>query len=284
MANIKHNKFRNSGIIFELLTLQITSDIISGKDSPAVNILKEHFTNSELSKEYKLYKILSSSNVLSESKANMLVETTVNLHKKLNKSLLRKQHYNLIKEIKSNYDIDNFFKAKINNYKIYAAAYTLFESSNSTNFINPEILIKNKVSLLEHLTKKSTNEETKDKIMEEYLNSDKGTRFLIYRTLIEKFNSKYSNLSVNQKEILREYINNITNTNNLKEYINNKFVDFKKELKKLFETVSDKTTVIKLNEVIKIIRPISKIENVKDDDVLNLLQYSYLIEELKKAK
>lgn len=284
MANIKHSKFRNSGILFDLLVRQITSDTISGKTSPALDILREYFTNTELAKEYKLYNVLATSNTANESKANMLIETTVGLHKRLNKSSLKKQRYNLIKEIKNNYDLEDFFKAKINNYKAYAAAYTIFESASSNDFTNPEILVKNKVVLLEHITKQTADETVKDKLMEEYLNSDKGTRFLIYKIMINKFNSKYSNLSIVQKDILREYINNISNTNNLKEYINEKFVFFKKELKGLLKEVEDKTVVIKLAEVIKLIKPIEKTDSVKDEDVLNLLHYSQLITELKETK
>jgi hypothetical protein len=281
MANIKHSKFRNSGIIFDLLVRQITSDTITGKNSPALDILKEYFTNNELAKEYKLYNILTSSKVLNESKANMLIETTVNLYKKLNKTELKKQRYNLIKEIKGSYNLEDFCKAKIPNYKLYAAAFTLFESTSSKTFLNPEILVKNKVSLLEHITKQPAAEDTKDRLMEEYLSSDKGTRFLTYTILVNKFNSRYSNLDNTQKEILREYINNISNTNNLKEYINIKFDSFKKELKPLIQRVDDEVTKIKLMEVLKLIKPIEKNETVKDDDVLNLLQYSQLINELK---
>lgn len=284
MATVKHSKFRNSGILFELLVRQITSDTISGRDCPAIKILKEYFTqNSELAKEHKLYSALVSSNTPIDSKANMLIETTIGVYKRLNKSTLRKQHYNLIREIKSKYNIEDFFKAKINNYKIYAAAYTLFESSASDDFINPNILIKNKVVLLEHITKKETADDVKDELMEDYIKSDKGTRFLVYKILIEKFNKKYSTLSSPQKDILKEYINNISTTSNLKEYINGKFENIKKELKPLVKTVKDKTVLIKLMEVINLIKPIGKNEIVKDEDVVNLLQYTSLLEELKQT-
>ncbi len=284
MGKIKHSKYQNSAILFELLLRQLTSDVMVGKDSPAVGIIKSYFTNSELSKEHKLYTSIINNGILSESKANILIETAVNIYKKLNKSLLRRQRYNLIKEIKNHYDLENFFKAKINNYKTYAAICTLFELASSSNFVEPDYIVKNKVVILEHLTKQNTNEETKDKLIEEYMSSDKGTRFLTYKILIEKFNKKYSNLDEDQKEILREYINNVSNTNNLKEYINTKFVSIKKELKGLVKNIEDKTTLIKLVEVYNIIKPLEKNDTVKDDDVLNLLQYSQLITELKSFK
>lgn len=276
-----HSKYRNSGIIFDLLVRQITADTLGKKSSPALNILKEYYTNSELAKEYKLYNILVSSNI-NESRANVLIETTSNLYNKLNKTALRKQKYSLIKEIKQHYNLEDFFKAKINNYKVYAAIYNLFESLN--NFISPELVIQNKVVILEHLIKKPADDQTKSKLMEEYMSTDKGMRFLTYKILVEKFNEKYSNLDKSQKEILREYINNITNTVLLKEYINVKFVEIQKELKQLSKKVTDKATLVRLNEVINIIRPIGKNENAKDEDVLNLLHYSELIKELKELK
>jgi len=283
MANnkIKHSKYRNSGILFELLVRQITSDTLVGKESPAVNILKEYFSNSELANEYKLYNTLISSKINNESKASILLEAACDSYKKLNKTALRKQKYNLIKEIRQHYNLENFFKAKINNYKVYAATFVLFESYNSKDFVSPDTVVKNKVVILEHLTHKPADEDTKDAIMEKYIQSDKGTRFLTYKMLVEKFNKKYNNLNSLQKDILREYINNITNTNNLKEFINERFTVIKKELKQQIKTVDNKVTMIKLAEVIKLISPIEKNENVKDDDVLNLLQYSQLTEELK---
>lgn len=160
----------------------------------------------------------------------------------------------------------------------------LFESVSTKEFTYPDVLIKNKISLLEHITKQTANEDVKDKLMEEYLGSDKGTRFLIYKMLVNKFNSKYSELAPVQKDILREYINNISNTNLLKEYINVKFEEFKKDLKQEIKKVDDKTTAIKLVEVLKLIKPIEKTENVQDEDVLNLLNYSQLIHELKGTK
>ena len=281
---INHSKYKNSGILFELLTRQITADILAGKKSPAVNILKTHFSNSELGKEYKLYTVLLTSNVLNESKANFLIETTIDLYKRLNKTSLRKQRYNLIKEIKQHYNLEEFFKYKINNYKSYAAAFTLFESSTSNTFINPEDLVKNKVTLLEHLTKKDTKEDTKNQLLESYSESDKGMRYLTYKILVEKFNEKYKELDNVQKDILKEYINNNNNPVLLKEYINSKLVDVKKQLKELYKGIQDKTISIKLIEVINLIKPLDKNSHVKDDDVLNLMNYSELIKELKSVK
>lgn len=285
MNNIKHNKFKNSGILFELLIRQITSDTLSGKDSSALNIVKKYFSKTELAKEHKLYQTLINSKELNESKAGLLIDSVLDISKKLNRSNLRKEKYNLIKEIKDNYNIEDFFKAKILNYKQYAAVYNLIEYSNSVNFNNPEQVIDNKITLLEHITRKEVKEETKDKLFEEYINLDKGTRILAYKLLLEKFNEKYENLSSNQKIILKEYINSISNTVKLRDFINLQYMAVKKELTKLNEEkVFDPTTKIKINEVISLINPLDKNQNVKDEDILTLLQYVQLSNELKELR
>ena len=189
---IKHSKFKNTGILFELLVRQIASDTISNKDSAAVGLVRKYFGKSELAKEYKLYQTLVSPKSLSEAKAETFINATLDASLRLNKTALRKEKYNLIKEIRETYDIEEFFKAKINNYSQYAAVYNLIEVHNSLEFTDPQQIIDNKVTLLEHITRKEVNkEEVKDRVMEEYLSMDKGTRILVYKTLLERFNSKY---------------------------------------------------------------------------------------------
>jgi hypothetical protein len=282
---IKHSKFKNTGILFELLVRQVASDTVSGKDSAAVGLIKNYFSKTELNKEYKLYQTLVNSSVVTESKAESLINATIELSSRLNRSTLRKEKYNLIKEIREKYDIDEFFKAKINNYAQYAAAYSLIEAHNITEFIEPSDIINNKVTLLEHISRKSIDkEQVKDRVMEEYSGMDKGTRILAYRMLLEKFNEKYSELSTAQKTILKEYINNISNTTKLREFVNENINKLVMDLNKLIPTVSDKTIQIKLSEVITFLKPIEKKQTVKDDNIISLLQYHQLVNEIKSAK
>ena len=282
---IKHSKFKNTGILFELLVRQVASDTVSGKDSAAVGLIKQYFSKTELNKEYKLYQAIINSPSLKESRAESLINATLDLSSRLNRSTLRKEKYNLIKEIREQYNIDEFFKAKINNYTQYAAVYNLIESHNSTEFIEPSDVIDNKVTLLEHISRKEINkEEVKDRVLEEYAGMDKGTRILAYRMLLERFNEKYSNLSDSQRLVLKEYINNITNTTKLREFVNNSNKKLIKELNSLIPTVTDKTIQIKLTEVITFLKPIGKNQNVKDDNIISLLQYHQLVNEIKSIK
>ena len=193
---IKHNKFRNTGVLFELLVRQIASDTLANTDSKAVKIVKKFFHNSELAKEHKLYHTIVTAPRLSEGKAEVLVNTTIDCAKKLNKEQLLKEKYNLIKEIKKHYDLESFFKSKITNYNVLAAAYTLFESAMENKFVEPKQLVINKLTILEHITKKQLL-ETKETDVSIALNKeDNNIRLLAYRMLIEKFNNKYANLSL----------------------------------------------------------------------------------------
>jgi hypothetical protein len=282
---IKHSKFKNTGILFELLVRQVASDTVSGKDSAAINIIRKYFSKSELAKEHKLYQALVSSKALTEGKAESLINATLEISSRLNRSALRKEKYNIIKDIRESYDLEEFFKSKINNYSQYAAAFNLIEAHNSLEFVEPSQVIENKVNLLEHITRKEVNKDkVEDAVMEEYMSMDKGTRILVYKTLLERFNSKYSDMSNTQKSVLKEYINNISNTVKLREFVNNHFAAIKAELNKINKTVTDKTTQIKINEVVNILKPLDKNQNVKDDNIMALLQFHQLIAELKSVK
>jgi hypothetical protein len=278
---IKHNKFKNTGILFELLTRQITADIMSNKESAAVNIVKKYFSRGEIAKEYKLYQTLTKAVSLNEIKAESIINSTVKLSERINRTALRKEKYNLIKEIKENYDLEEFFKAKIHNYKAQASIYNLIEAQVSTDFVNPSFVIENKVTLLEFLTKQHIDKDkVENQLMEEYSSQDKATRALISKIMIEKFNQKYSELIPEQRDVLKVYINNISNTVSLREYVNKSFDSIKKSLDNLKGKVKDQRTQIKLNELSSIIKPLDKTESVKDEDILNLLQFHELLHEI----
>lgn len=284
MSKINHSKFKNTGIIFELLVRQIASDTVSGNDSPAVNIIKKYFSNTELAKEYKLYQAVINSKNLSEAKSETLLNSVLESSKKLSKTLLRRDKYNLIKEIKESYNIEDFFKAKISNYKEHAALYTLIETYSIKSFVDPTQTVESKITLLEFIGKKP-EENTQSEILQEFIQLDKGTRIVIYKSLVNKFNKKYSNLIPEQKQILSEYINNISNnTIKLKDFVNEMSLKVRGELKGMIRRIDDKSTQIKLNEVIELIQPLGKNDTVKDESILNLLQYYELADELKNVK
>ena len=202
---IKHSKYKNTGILFESLVRQITTDTLDGKDSPAKDILKKYFVKSELGREYKLYETLLKKTSLTEGKANVVVSTLIESSKTLNRGAIKRQKYNLISEIQKHYDINEFFNHKLSNYKVYAAFYTLLEIANAQEIIDPEQTINNKVTILEHLTAaKITEGKIRDEVMSEFEKTDKDVRLLTYKIILENFNEKYDTLHPKQKLILKE--------------------------------------------------------------------------------
>jgi hypothetical protein len=279
---IRHSKYKNTGILFELLVRQITTDTLDGKDSPAKDILKKYFVKTELGREYKLYETLLKKTTLTEVKANIIISTLVDSFKTLNKGILKRQKYNLINEIQKIYDLNTFFNHKLPSYKIYAAFYTLLEISSSQSLINPEQTILNKVTILEHLTAAQIKGNTKrDEVLEEIENSDKDIKFLTYKILLEKFNNKYDDLNTNQKYILKEYINSIDNTPRLREFYTSKINQFQLQLKNLNKKTSNPVTKIKINEIISVIKTPLPNAKITDNDLVDLLQYCDLINELE---
>ena len=280
---IKHSKYKNTGILFELLVRQITTDTLEGKDSPAKELLQKYFVKSELGREYKLYESLLKRTSLTEAKASITISTLIESSKTLNKGAIKRQKYNLINEIKSHYNLTHFFNHKLPNYKPFAAFYTLVELNTHTT-PNPEQLIQNKITILEHLTVASIKKnKVRDEVMEEVNKSDKDVKLLTYKILMEKFNGKYNNLALKQKLILKEYINAIDNAPRLKEFYIEKINEVKSELKELNKTTKNKITKIKISEVTSLIKVPSKNYKLQDKDLIDLLQYCDLVNELETA-
>lgn len=279
--NIKHSKYKNTGLLFELLVRQITSDTLSGKDSKAALILKKYFVKTELGKEYKLYETLSKYKNLTEGKADVVITTIIESSKNLNRGILKRLKYNLIQEIQKHYNLDEFFKTKLPNYKLHASLYTLVEVYNSDNLSTPDQIINNKITLIEHLTSKQIDKQkVEDSIMEEFKSYDKDLRILTYKVMLEKFNGKYDALNLNQKSVLREFITSVDSTPKLKDFYNTKINDIKSSLSLLTKQIENKATRIKLQEINNIINPLGKTSSIGNDDLVNLLQYYELLEEL----
>ena len=284
MKKSTHSKIKNTGILFELLTRQVASDTMLGVEkSPALTIIREFFKpNTSLAKELLLYQSLIKEKYNNTEKAAYLLNTTLKLHKKLNKTSLKEQKYALIREIKKHYDLVEFFKTNINEYKVFASIYRIFEGVTAAKVAE---VVKSRFTIIEHLTRSKTTEtETKNAVIESYTAQDKEIRLLAYKLMIDKFNERYAGLSIKQKAILKEYINNISNTESLKNFMIKESQYVKTQLTKLAEKVKDKVVKIKLNEVTSLLEKYKKIKSVKEDHVLSLLLYHELLKELKHAK
>jgi hypothetical protein len=278
MAINKHSKYKNTGLLFELLVRQITADTLDNNNSPAINTLKKYFVNTELGKEYKLYEQLGAFKNISEVKSEMVISSLLEASAKLDRVEIKTQRYNLIKEIKKNYDVERFFKAKVTNYKIYAALNNLIENQNNRN-ITPADTINNKITLLEHLIKVPTAVKG-DTLMEEYMKYPKDVKILTHRLMLEKFNEKYDHFLPEQKIILKEIVTSIDNTSTLRDFYNIKITEVQSIIANKIKSVEDEVIKIKLQEVTKYVTTIEKSRRVTNENIVNLLQYYELIHNL----
>ena len=282
MHKVKHNKIRNTGLLFEFLLRQITSDVLNKTNGRAVSIVKHRFNeNTELGKELALYNILINKKFKDDKKADYFINEVISSRKALNNSVLKRERYNLIKEIQSTYNLQKFMSSKVNDYKTYASIYKLFEYSN----LSPDEKTESFFNLVEHVTTNDRNIKLSETV--KTLPNDEDLRILTYKTLLEKFNQKYTKLSGAQKNLLREYINNISNTNSLKDTLKEIIKELKQDLKTHSKNLQDKVVKIKMNEAVKSINKFCGLNDksnvVKDSYVIQTMRYLELLKELKKS-
>jgi hypothetical protein len=285
MKKIKHSKVKNTGVLFELLVRQITLEVLNGdKTENAKNIVKEFFASgTELNKELRLYDLLLKEKYNSESKAEMFVDTVSQAHAKLNEGKLVKEKYNLIKQINEKFELEQFLSSPITNYKVLASIYKVFESKKSENYDIKDIF-NSKVTLIENIIARpstKTNKIEDTKLIESYKQQDKDLRLLTYKILVETFNKKYTNLDSNQKNLLKEYINNISNTSKFKDYLSVELPKIVAELKSIKAKIQDKVTTIKLSETISVLEKMKMGKSITDGQVSSIMLSYELIKELK---
>ncbi len=285
MQKAKHSKFKNTGILFELLTRQVTADILAGKDeSSAKDLLFKYFTESkELGKEWQLYNFLLNEKAKDELQAEKYINVILKQREKLDSKKLTEQKYSLIKEIKENYPIDDLLKSSIKNYKIHASIYKIFENhvSSASKFEVKE-LIQSRNTVTENLCgKKNLISESEDDLVNFYKQQNEDIRLLSYKLLVDSLNEKYKDLDNNQKRLLKEYINNISNTNSLNEFVEKEINVIKESLSDLLEKITDNVLKIKINEVTKQLESINCKKSLKDNQITVLLLSYELIKELK---
>ena len=282
---LKHSKIKNTGILFELLTRQITADVLAGKSTKSVSILKEYFNeNTELGKELELYKLLLEKNYQSEFKANDLLNVVIKQRQKLSNTNLRREKYNLIKSIKENYNVTDFFNGRIPNYRILASIYNVFQSETTDEKFKPDHIVNSRFTVLENIINKKVDEKKiKEKVLSEYNKEDKDLRLLAYQILVDKFNKKYKTLDESQKSLLKNYINNVSNTNSLREYVDREVIKIKNQLEGRLPKIKDKITNIKLTEAVNQIENLTKGKIVNEKQVLTLMRYYELIKEIKNV-
>ena len=278
---IKHSKIKNTGLLFEILTRQVTADILDGRESKSVNLLKKYFNeNTALGKEKELYDILMTNSYKDEVRAEKLLEVVVKSRQRISNQELKKEKYNLIKEISDTFSAKDFFNTRVSNYKTLASIYKFFLVETTKIDFNPKQVVDTRYTILESITSKPIKEKP-SRISETLRKEERDTQLLSYEILVDKFNEKYSNLSESQKSLLKEYINNVSNSNSFGEFINEEIIKVVNELKPLLKKVNDKVVKIKLTEAINQAKNFTTKSVVKDNQVISLMRYYELIKELK---
>lgn len=285
MRKIKHSKFKNTGFLFELLTRQITLEILNGQEEKSKSIIKEFYgKGTELSKELKLFNLLINEKYNTETKAEKFIDAILEAHSKLNHTKLSKEKYNLVKVIKENFDISNFLSSPVTNYKILASVHKLFEAKK-LDVLDVKDVFDSKLTLVEHISNSPITKSAKeDRLVEEYKKQEKDLRLLTYKILVENFNKKYTTLNDDQKSLLREYINNVTNTSKFAEYFENQLIKTITELHSLYKEMDDKITKIKLRETINVLKKQKIGKKITDSQVSSLMMSYELVKEIHNVR
>lgn len=282
---IKHSKYKNTGLIYELLVRQIAADTIANRPSPAIKVLKKYYgASSSFAKEFKLYEFVSKNKGVSRDRAESIISTVTEISRRLDQRSIKSQKYNLIAELKEHYNLEDFFSIKVADYKVLAALYCLLEAQTNSELVDPQIFVDNKVTILEHLTLQPTSDNSaRESLIEEYSKYEKDLKLLTYKILLEKFNNKYDNLNSDQKLVLREFITSVSSSNKLKDFINTKLREIASKLGKSIVQIEDDILKIKLTEVKNNIAFLSKKDKVKDSNLSLLMQYYELLHELNPS-
>ena len=291
MKKLKHSKYKNAGILFELLVRQVTADILNGQeDSKANNILRTYFSEStELGRENRLYRIIMEEKTKDATSADRLLETIVRTRKKLDEKALNLQKYNLVKEISQNYPVEDFLKGSISNYKLLASIYKVFEESVNAVVCDPREIFKARNCIVESIAAAKTptrlvSETEKKDLIKVYQQQNEDVRLLAYKLLVDSFNEKYKGLDDKQKILIRDYINNVSNTNSLREHINTEVPIVRKEIMELKAKIDNDVVRIKLDETLNQLDKITKGTLVKENQIMALMLSYELVKELKNLK
>jgi hypothetical protein len=284
MKKVKHSKFKNTGFLFEILTRQITLEVLNGGEEKAKEIVKEFFSGkTELAKELRLFNLLINEKYNSETKAEKFIDAILEAHTKINYSQLKREKFNLVKSIKETFEINNLLASPVTNYKILASVHKLFEGKKN-DILEVKDVFNSKLTIIEHISNSTPSlKQKEDRLVEDYKKQEKDLRLLTYKILLETFNNKYTNLNSLQKGLLREYINNITNTSKFGEYFEKELISTITELHTMFKGMKDKITKIKLRETINVLKKQKIGKKINDSQVSALMMSYELIKEIKNV-
>lgn len=278
MKKIKHVKYKNTGIIFELLSKQVAADVLTKQKPVGLSIIKKYFNEgTELYKELTCYQALTDTKIQKEPLALKLIDGILEQRSNINQQILAREKYKLIGELKNNYDLQRFFDSRVPNYKLYASIYLLFEHNHSEN---PVKHVEGYGIVLEHLTNKSPAAQ---KVTTLYEQQSSEIKQLAFKLIIEKFNNKYKNLNIRQKKLVSKFINENTSLQPFRNYIYTEIQYIQRSLLNISNRIKDPALKIKLNEVSALANQITVSSKIKDEHISSMIKYYELIDYFKKS-
>jgi len=267
----RHNKKRNTALVYEALIKEATAAILRGDHetkNKVVSIVNKHFgLNSILRKDLQCYQSLAENQGLSREDSKRILNETKLQKRLIDPTGLFKAQTQAIKDINTEIDSD-IFNNFVPNYKTLATIDQMFSFKTSPK---DKVLLENEVIELMSATAEEDKTETVDN--------------LVISTFIEKFNQKYSGeLLDEQRELLTHYIMSFAdNAVSLKMFINNEIGRLKEALisssTSVNEISKDKDMVQKTNQVVEKLESYSNV-NVSDDVLLSVLKTQALVKEI----
>ena len=284
MSN-KHNKKRNVGIIYELFVKHIASCIIENdKDSAkvATTIMEKRFAKgTELYREFRLFNALATSNISSTTAAAAILTEAKNAARRSDSVNLDREKSALIKDINYKINNKNFYYRNVSNYSEYANIQNLLNEWRKEDDSNLKKIVEFEKKAIDWLVTEQSEERIEDvQNVVEQSQSDK----LVFNLMTKKLNEKYSHMSQDQKEIIKNYaFYNESNKEKLVEYLENKKSQTLKSLEAFRNTNTNKIVNGKIDEVSSRIKNLNTTD-VSDSSIVKFLTLTNLVSEINSEE
>ncbi len=276
MIKFKHNKKKNSALLYEVLVLELTKSILRKDEELKVKIaslIKETFRyDTALHQELKLYHSITTTKNAHPRTAERVLSEVVRQRKSLDEARLLAEQTHLVRQIKKSLPaetLENF----VPNYKSLATIYQIF-NQDTRQSIKSRVLLENQIikEMIVPLTEVNQRELV-------------PIDNLVYKTFTKKFNNTYSTeLLKEQKSLLSKFISSfLDNGLELKVYLNEEVARLKKELKgslQLVEVASDDEMSTKVNKILAQLETY-RAEQPEKEMVQNVIKIQGLVHEIK---
>lgn len=277
----KHNKKRNSGLVFEFLVRQMSSDMLDGnaaRYAKAVDITRRYFSEGMiLSKEKQLHDVLRNTRGVTESRARRVLAEVMRHSRALDSKTLEIKKNNLIKECNYAFGQDFFVRHRVPEYRLLGSVQIILDACRSKHTLTENVAnLELEEAVVRYMTTSAPAPITESK--KEEIDS------FVCALASKRFREKYGNsLSKRQNSLLEAFVYSSMNgdESSLFEYMNNEKASILKtirESKVIKEIVEDDVMRSKLDEAEK--RLVGMGTGNVEEAVKEIMLYQKLAEEL----